>query len=79
MRHLILTKDRQALCFAYIFFKEITYVTVDNLPAASHLFLFLLLWGGCRHAGKLGSWCVCLSWTWFKIDVHFATLSGPIC
>lgn len=48
------------------------------IPATSHLFPSLLLFWGCRQAGKFGSSCVCMSLTWFRIELHLATLSGPV-
>lgn len=48
-----------------------------NAPAFSHLCLSLDARGACKHWGKAGSSWTWTSRMWFRIDVHFASLSGP--
>lgn len=61
-----------------IHFLKVTIASLAYIPAASHFFVSRLLLVPCRHAGKLLSSCVCLFCMWFSIDIHLATLSGPL-
>lgn len=48
-----------------------------GVPAFSHFVLSFEVRCGCKHFGKTGSSCVCMSCMWFRIEVHLATLSWP--
>ena len=82
-----LLKDKNIIHYIITSYLLVTIIIIGDLqlinitkqvewdkPAESHLLLSLVLRIACRHFGNRGSSWVWISWTWFRREVHFATL-----
>lgn len=74
-----LWKVKKKSCRHLKCFKKSNRCVTDDLysPAVNHSLWSPDVCGVCAHWGKWGLLWVWMSWTWFRIEVHLATLSGP--